>query len=90
MRNKKLRTVDLFATTGRLIKSINREELPATLPDIISYGGNFYVVSFNIYEYAERAVYLYEEKPLTTADSPTPVTESAEKEQAVTAPLDTL
>lgn len=60
-----LKEVKLFANTGRLIKSINRSDLPAELPGIISYAGNIFVQCFSRLEYSERTVYVYEETPVT-------------------------
>lgn len=63
--------VKLFASTGRLIKSINRSELPEKLPEIISYAGNFYGQGWRTNEYTERSAYVYAEKRVTEQDPPT-------------------
>lgn len=60
-----MKDIKLFASTGRLIKSINRNDLPAELPGIISYAGNIFVQCFSRLEYSERTVYVYEETPVT-------------------------
>lgn len=61
-----MKEVKLFASTGRLIKSISRSELPKEMPDIISYAGNIYGRGWNPLDYTERTVHVYEEKPLTS------------------------
>lgn len=65
-----MREVKLFASTGRLIKSIPLSELPKELPGIISYAGNIFVQGFYQYEYVERSVHVYEEKPLAPSAKP--------------------
>jgi hypothetical protein len=61
----KLIYIKLFATTGRLIKEIPREDLPKALPEFINYAGNLFSRGFAHNDYSEVGggrVYLYEEK----------------------------